>query len=82
LIWAATKTNSALCSAKEKPYIASMGIYVMQAKALKELLYNKLPDANDFGMEVIPGARSAGMKVQAHAFQVIFTLIFDLIFLI
>lgn len=56
-------------SAKAKPYIASMGIYVMSAKALKELLLNKFPDANDFGNEVIPGAKDAGMKVQAFAFQ-------------
>lgn len=53
-----------LCSAKVKPYIASMGIYVMKASALKDLLMNQLPDANDFGNEVIPGARAAGMKVR------------------
>lgn len=56
-------------SAKAKPFIASMGIYVMQAKALKELLLNKFPDANDFGNEVIPGAKAAGMKVQTFAFE-------------
>jgi glucose-1-phosphate adenylyltransferase len=47
-----------------------MGIYVMQAKALKELLMNTFPNANYFGNEVIPGARDIGMKVQAYAFQV------------
>ena len=46
-----------------------MGIYVMQARALKELLMNTFPTANDFGNEVIPGAREIGMKVQAYAFQ-------------
>mmetsp|Transcript_3402 Transcript_3402/g.8454 ORF Transcript_3402/g.8454 Transcript_3402/m.8454 type:complete len:510 (-) Transcript_3402:684-2213(-) len=56
-------------TAKAKPYIASMGIYVMSAKALKELLMTKFPDANDFGNEVIPGAKDAGMKVQAHVFN-------------
>lgn len=56
-------------TAKAKPYIASMGIYVMSAKALKELLLNKFPDANDFGNEVIPGAKEAGLKVQAFAFD-------------
>jgi len=56
-------------TAKAKPFIASMGIYVMQAKALKELLLNKMPDANDFGNEVIPGANAQGMKIQAFAFQ-------------
>mmetsp|Transcript_6441 Transcript_6441/g.15392 ORF Transcript_6441/g.15392 Transcript_6441/m.15392 type:complete len:497 (+) Transcript_6441:134-1624(+) len=56
-------------TASKKPYIASMGIYVMQAKALRELLLNTFPNANDFGNEVIPGARDIGMKVQAYAFQ-------------
>jgi len=46
-----------------------MGIYVMSAKALKELLMNRLPNANDFGNEIIPGAKSAGFKVQAFAFE-------------
>lgn len=123
-------TFTLLRSAKAKPYIASMGIYVMSAKALKELLLNKFPDANDFGnevgvctvlpeaqhgplttvcmpallhtcpqqgshqtccrwqflcpdpptslrmpsallcLQVIPGAKDAGMKVQAYAFKV------------
>ena len=44
-----------------------MGIYVMQAKALKELLVNKMPDADDFGNEIIPGAKDAGYHVQVHA---------------
>lgn len=39
-------------SAKSKPFIASMGIYVMSARALKELLDTKMPSANDFGNEV------------------------------
>lgn len=46
-----------------------MGIYVMQAKALKDLLLNRMPDANDFGNEIIPGAKEAGMKVQTFAFE-------------
>lgn len=56
-------------AAQGKPYIASMGIYVMSARALKELLLNRYPDANDFGNEVIPGAKDLGMKVQAFAFK-------------
>ena len=44
-----------------------MGIYVMQAKALKELLVNKMPDADDFGNEIIPGAKDAGYHVQVRA---------------
>lgn len=56
-------------TAKTSPYIASMGIYVISAAALRELLLETLPDANDFGNEVIPGAKDAGMRVQAYAFQ-------------
>ncbi|KAG2489639.1 hypothetical protein HYH03_011918 [Edaphochlamys debaryana] len=56
-------------TAKAKPFIASMGIYVMSAKALRELLLNRMPNANDFGNEVIPGAKDAGFKVQAHVFK-------------
>lgn len=55
-----------MCSAAEKPYIASMGIYVMKANALKELLEQHMPDANDFGNEVIPGARTLGYPVQVR----------------
>lgn len=55
------------CSAAEKPYIASMGIYVMTANVLKELLENHMPDANDFGNEVIPEARKMGYPVQVRA---------------
>lgn len=57
------------CSAREKPFIASMGIYVMKATALRELLNKHMPDANDFGNEVIPGAGDLGYKVQAYAFE-------------
>ena len=56
-------------TAKDKPFIASMGIYVMKASALKELLRDAMPDANDFGNEVIPGAKALGYKVQAYAFE-------------
>lgn len=56
-------------TAAAKPYIASMGIYVMKASALKEMLEVHMPDANDFGNEIIPGARQMGYKIQAYAFQ-------------
>lgn len=56
-------------TAAKKPYIASMGIYVMGAKALKDLLLTQFPDANDFGNEVIPGAKDLGLKIQAYAFK-------------
>jgi hypothetical protein len=37
-----------------------MGIYVISAKAIKELLLSKFPSANDFGNEVGPGGLSSG----------------------
>lgn len=49
--------------AKEMPYIASMGIYVVSKDAMLNLLRDKFPGANDFGSEVIPGATSIGMRV-------------------
>lgn len=49
--------------AKELPYIASMGIYVVSKDAMIKLLRDDFPQANDFGSEVIPGATSIGMKV-------------------
>lgn len=56
-------------TAKANPFIASMGIYVINAEALKTVLMDTMPDANDFGNEVIPGAQKSGMKVQAYAFE-------------
>ncbi|CAG9463529.1 unnamed protein product [Pedinophyceae sp. YPF-701] len=55
--------------AAEMPYIASMGIYVLKAKVIRELLSTTFPDANDFGSEVIPGAKDMGKHVQAHLFD-------------
>ena len=55
-------------AAKAKPYIASMGIYVAKASAIRDLLTRHFPDANDFGSEVIPGAREMGMNVAAYAY--------------
>lgn len=55
--------------AKEKPYIASMGIYVIKADALRKLLADDFPEANDFGSEIIPGAKDIGMHVQAYLYD-------------
>lgn len=55
--------------AEEMPYIASMGIYVAKASAMRDLLLKHYPDAMDFGGEIIPGAESMGMHVQAHLFD-------------
>ncbi|XP_062152242.1 glucose-1-phosphate adenylyltransferase small subunit 2, chloroplastic [Alnus glutinosa] len=55
--------------AKEMPYIASMGIYVVSKHVMLDLLRNKFPGANDFGSEVIPGATAIGMRVQAYLYD-------------
>jgi glucose-1-phosphate adenylyltransferase len=50
-----------------RPYLASMGIYLFSRKALLELLYSK-PLATDFGKEIFP--RSIGpYRVQAYMFD-------------
>ena len=54
--------------AKEKPYIASMGIYVFKKEVLIDLLNEKMPTANDFGSEIIPEA-AEDMRVQAYLFN-------------
>ncbi|CAI5466062.1 unnamed protein product [Closterium sp. Yama58-4] len=55
--------------AKELPYIASMGIYVISKDAMIRMLAEDFPDANDFGSEVIPGACAKGAKVQAFLYD-------------
>jgi glucose-1-phosphate adenylyltransferase len=54
--------------AAEKPYIASMGIYVFKKDVLLQLLNETLPSANDFGSEIIPIA-AEDMRVQAYLFN-------------
>lgn len=53
--------------AKEKPYIASMGIYVFNKKVLQNLL-EEFPDQTDFGKEIIPNC-SKDYNVQAYLFD-------------
>ncbi|RVW46195.1 Glucose-1-phosphate adenylyltransferase small subunit, chloroplastic [Vitis vinifera] len=55
--------------AKEMPYIASMGIYVVSKDVMLDLLRDQFPGANDFGSEVIPGATSLGLRVQAYLYD-------------
>ncbi|KAJ7529202.1 hypothetical protein O6H91_15G037400 [Diphasiastrum complanatum] len=55
--------------ARQMPYIASMGIYVMKKEVAKRLLLEDFPEANDFGSEVIPGATQIGMRVQTYLFD-------------
>ncbi|KAM7280918.1 hypothetical protein ACFE04_008052 [Oxalis oulophora] len=42
--------------AEEKPYIASMGVYVFKKEILLNLLRWRFPTANDFGSEIIPAS--------------------------
>lgn len=53
--------------AKEKPYIASMGIYVFNKDVLQKLLED-FPDQTDFGKEIIPNC-SKDYNVQAYLFD-------------
>ncbi|CAI5966033.1 unnamed protein product, partial [Closterium sp. NIES-65] len=55
--------------AAKRPFIASMGIYVISREALPRLLLEQFPDANDFGREVIPAACANGSKVQAYIYD-------------
>eukprot|EP00854_Cymbomonas_tetramitiformis_P011397 gene11397-13469_t len=55
--------------AAEMPFIASMGIYVFKSSVMISLLSETFPTANDFGSEVIPGAKDMGLHVQAYLFD-------------
>lgn len=53
--------------AKEKPYIASMGIYVFKKQVLEKLLKQN-PQQTDFGKEVIPFA-AKDHHIQAYLYK-------------
>ena len=53
--------------AQQKPYIASMGIYVFKKEVLIKLLKSSL-DQTDFGKEIIPAA-AKDLNVQAYLFN-------------
>lgn len=53
--------------AKEKPFIASMGIYVFKKQVLMDLL-NKYPDQTDFGHQIIPSS-AKDYDVRAYLFN-------------
>jgi len=58
------ETNEAI----EKPYLASMGIYVFSRSTLFDLL-NKFPSYTDFGKEIIPEALGRGDKLKSYVFN-------------
>ncbi len=53
--------------ARQKPYMASMGIYIFNRQVLIDLL-KQMPEATDFGKEIIPAAAKTG-KVQTYLFN-------------
>jgi glucose-1-phosphate adenylyltransferase len=55
-------------SATERPYLASMGIYVFSRQTLFDLL-DKHPGHKDFGKEIIPEALARGDKLQSYVFD-------------
>ena len=55
-------------SSKERPYLASMGIYVFSRETLFDLL-DQHPEHKDFGKEVIPQALTRGDKLQSYVFD-------------
>lgn len=54
--------------AAEKPFIASMGLYVFKKDVLLDLLNNKFKDAMDFGAEIIPQSADE-LGVYAYLFN-------------
>ncbi|HNT78382.1 MAG TPA: glucose-1-phosphate adenylyltransferase [Anaerolineae bacterium] len=51
----------------DKPYLASMGIYVFRTPALIQLLRNET--GSDFGKHIIPAAIEKGRRVYAYRFD-------------
>ncbi|WP_309736660.1 glucose-1-phosphate adenylyltransferase [Chamaesiphon sp. OTE_75_metabat_556] len=62
-----TKLGLNAAQAAEKPYIASMGIYVFKKQVLVDLLKKSL-EQTDFGKEIIPGAADTH-NIQAFLFD-------------
>ena len=54
--------------ARRRPFLASMGIYVFKKEVLAKLLQADMPQAVDFGKEIIPEALSR-YNVQAYLFD-------------
>lgn len=54
--------------AASRPFLASMGIYVFRKEVLRTLLLEEMPEAVDFGREIIPETLSR-YNVQAHLFD-------------
>jgi glucose-1-phosphate adenylyltransferase len=59
---------SPLNKKRGRNYLASMGIYIFNRKALEDL-FREHPDATDFGKEILPAAIQAGRKVAAYQYE-------------
>ena len=55
-------------SSQNRPYLASMGIYVFSRSTLFDLLNNN-PQHKDFGKEVIPESLQRGDKLKSYVFN-------------
>ncbi|MCC6460109.1 MAG: glucose-1-phosphate adenylyltransferase [Saprospiraceae bacterium] len=51
-----------------KEYMASMGIYIFNRNAMREL-FDQHPEATDFGKEIIPIAIESGRKVSGYQYD-------------
>ena len=61
-------TVSANAKKQDKHYLASMGIYIFNKKALQKV-FDKYPEATDFGKEIIPKMISSGKKVASYDYE-------------
>lgn len=59
---------SPLNKKRGRTYLASMGIYIFNKKALNDL-FDRYTDAIDFGKEIIPAAIQEGRKVAAYQYE-------------
>lgn len=63
-----TRLGLSAGEAAERPFLASMGIYIFRKELLKRLLTEDMPSAVDFGREIIPRSLE-DFNVQAHLFD-------------
>jgi glucose-1-phosphate adenylyltransferase len=59
---------SPLNKKRGRNYLASMGIYIFNKKALHDL-FDQHPNATDFGKEILPAAIEGGYKVAAYQYE-------------
>ncbi len=63
-----TSEVSPINKKRGRNYLASMGIYIFNRKALDDL-FDNYPEATDFGKEIIPTAIAEGRKVSAYQYE-------------